>query len=74
MTTLFTYDASVGFVTGIPARDITDEDDAEIQAVALANSKTSNPCFFAVAAPSAQTRTVKAKAETVGDSKDAAAS
>lgn len=67
MTTLFTYDASVGFVTGIPARDITDEDSAEIQAVALANSKTSNPCFFAVAAPSAQTRTVKAKAETAED-------
>lgn len=67
MATLFTYDASVGFVTDIPARDITDEDPAEWQAGALANSKTPGACYKAVIAPVEQTRAVKAKAETVED-------
>lgn len=46
-TVLFTYHADVGFCTDIPSRDITDADGAEWQAIALANSLTSNPCYTA---------------------------
>lgn len=46
-TVLYTYDATIGFVVGIPARDITDDDSEAVIAIALANSLTSNPCYFA---------------------------
>jgi len=47
MTVLFVYHADVGFVSDIPARDITDADDEGTIAVALANSLTSFPCYTA---------------------------
>ena len=47
MTVLFIYHADVGFVSDIPARDITDTDDESVIAVALANSLTSFPCYTA---------------------------
>lgn len=46
-TVLYIYHADVGFVTDIPARDITDADSEDVIAIALANSLTSYPCYTA---------------------------
>ena len=70
MTILFTYRADVGFVSDLPARDITNEDSDEVKAGALANSKTPFPCYVAVMQET--TRAAKGKTAAVEDVKSAA--
>lgn len=48
MSIKYVYIGEGAFVVGVPARDLTDDDEPEALVIAEENSRTANPCYVAV--------------------------